>query len=36
MLRKWALDSTQPVIAAGDFNFDYELKLNWATLVLWR
>lgn len=26
MLRKWALDSTQPVIAAGDFNFDYEFK----------
>jgi endonuclease/exonuclease/phosphatase family metal-dependent hydrolase len=26
MLRKWAQDSAQPVIAAGDFNFDYEFK----------
>ena len=24
MLRKWAEDSTEPVLAAGDFNFDFE------------
>ncbi|MFN9719186.1 MAG: endonuclease/exonuclease/phosphatase family protein [Planctomycetota bacterium] len=26
MLRKWAMDSGEPVVAAGDFNFDYEFK----------
>ncbi len=26
MLRKWAQDSTEPIIAAGDFNFDYDFK----------
>jgi hypothetical protein len=24
MLRKWAEDSTEPIIAAGDFNFDFD------------
>lgn len=26
MLRKWAQDSTEPVIAAGDFNFDFDFR----------
>ena len=25
-LRRWAADRTEPVIAAGDFNFDYEFS----------
>lgn len=26
MLRQWAQDSTEPVIAAGDFNFDFDFR----------
>lgn len=26
MLRQWAMDSDEPVIAAGDFNFDFDFK----------
>jgi endonuclease/exonuclease/phosphatase family metal-dependent hydrolase len=25
-LRRWAADQTEPVVAAGDFNFDYDFK----------
>ena len=26
MLRQWAMDSREPIIAAGDFNFDFDFK----------
>lgn len=26
MLRQWAMDSHEPIIAAGDFNFDFDFK----------
>lgn len=26
MLRQWAMDSDEPIIAAGDFNFDFDFK----------